>query len=205
MAFRTRRVDPGDVERWRNFKASLQQTIKSWKVWFRSILLDGEQTKYFRLIAKAALSGIYSVQVPLFVHLPFHTGVFIYVTQGGDLGAIASSLFPALDTLKGRLERIRESASTENLNVDLTPIEFGLAQNNRQCFTFFRRCVEFGEMVATSPTDLINHLAFSRVKASTDILEGAMALGTEAPDVSVENDPPSQCTSSIQINVGLGH
>jgi len=36
-AFRTRRVDPGDVERWRNFKASLQQTIESWKVWFRSI------------------------------------------------------------------------------------------------------------------------------------------------------------------------
>ena len=31
-AFRTRRVDPGDVERWRNFKASLQQTIESWTV-----------------------------------------------------------------------------------------------------------------------------------------------------------------------------
>ena len=43
-AFRTRRVDPGDIERWRNFTASLQPTIKSWKVWFRFIPLDGEHT-----------------------------------------------------------------------------------------------------------------------------------------------------------------
>ncbi len=73
-AFRTRRVDPGDVERWRNFKASLQQTIESWKVWFRSVPLDGEQTNSFRPINKVAVSGIYSMitdQVPLFVHCPF--------------------------------------------------------------------------------------------------------------------------------------
>jgi hypothetical protein len=31
-ASRTRRVDPGDVERWRNFKESLEQTIEFWKV-----------------------------------------------------------------------------------------------------------------------------------------------------------------------------
>ena len=41
-AFRTRRVDPDDIERWRNFKASLEQTIESWKVWFRSIPLLGK-------------------------------------------------------------------------------------------------------------------------------------------------------------------
>ena len=32
-ALRTRRVDPGDVERWRDYKTKLQQTIESWKVW----------------------------------------------------------------------------------------------------------------------------------------------------------------------------
>jgi len=32
-------VDPGDVERWRCFKASLEQTIESWKVWPHPSLL----------------------------------------------------------------------------------------------------------------------------------------------------------------------
>ena len=88
--------------------------------------------------------------------------------------------------------------------MDLTPIlqaEFGLAQNNNLCFTFFRRCVKFGEMVTTSPADLIDNLAFSRIKASTGLLEGAKALGTEAPDMSVENGAPSQGLSSVQVNV----
>ncbi|KAI0268943.1 hypothetical protein BGY98DRAFT_324283 [Russula aff. rugulosa BPL654] len=67
-AFRTRRVDPGDVERWRNFKASLEQTVESRKVWFLSIALDEEQTSSFRLINTVAVSGIYfmiTVQVAL--------------------------------------------------------------------------------------------------------------------------------------------
>jgi hypothetical protein len=206
-AFRTRRVDPGDVERWRNFKASLEQTVESRKVWFLSIALDEEQTSSFRLINKVAVSGIYfmiTVQVALFVHSPFHISIVIHFTQGGDLRAIASSLFPALNTLKGCLRRIHESASVECSNMSLVPIlraELGLAQNNKLCFTFFRRCVEFGEMVAGSSAALINHLAFSRVRASTGLLEGAMALETEAPDVSAENGAPSQGPSSVQANV----
>ena len=31
-ALEMRYVDPGDVERWRGFRASLEQTIESWKV-----------------------------------------------------------------------------------------------------------------------------------------------------------------------------
>jgi hypothetical protein len=88
--------------------------------------------------------------------------------------------------------------------MSLVPIlraELGLAQNDNKCFTFFRRCVEFGEMVAASSAPLINHLAFSRVRASTGLLEGAMALETEAPDVSAENGAPSQGPSSVQANV----
>jgi hypothetical protein len=208
-AFRTRRVDPGDVERWRNFKAGLEQAIESWKVWFRSIPLDGEQTNSFRLINKVTIFGIYStitIQVPPFVRLPFNIAVVIYLRQGGDLGAIASSLFPAMNTLKGWLQRIHESASVECSNMSLAPIlraELGLAQNNKQCFRFFRRCVEFGEMVAGSANALISHLAFSRVRAPNGLLEGAMALGTEAPDISVENDAPSQGPSSVILDVWL--
>ena len=85
--------------------------------------------------------------------------------------------------------------------MSLAPIfraELALAQNKKQCFTFFRRCVEFGEMVAGSSTALINHLAFSRVRASTCLLEGAMALGTEASDGLVENDIPSQGPFTIK-------
>ena len=206
-AFRTRRVDPGDVERWRNFKASLEQTIEFWKVWFRSIALDGEQTNFFRLINKVAVSGIYSmirVQVPPFVHFPIQIAVVIHVTQGADLGAIASSLFPTLNSLKGCLQRIHESASVECSNMSLVPIlraELGLAQNSELCFAFFRRCVEFGEVVSGSSAALINHLAFSRVRASSGLLERAMALETEASDVSTENDTPFQGPSPVQANV----
>jgi hypothetical protein len=142
-----------------------------------------------------------AIQVPLFVHLPFHIAVVIYLTQGGDLGAIASSLFPALNSLKGSLRRIHESASVESSNMSLVPIlraELGLAENNKLCFRFFRRCVEFGEMVAGSSAALINHLAFSRVRASNDLLEGAVALETEALDDSVENDARSQGLSSFK-------
>ena len=145
-----------------------------------------------------------TVQAPPFVRFPFHITSDIYLTQGADVGAIASSLFPALNTLKGRLERIQESASVECSNMSLVPIlqaKYELARNNKLCFTFFRRCVEFGEMVAGSSAALINHLAFSRVRASTCVLEGAMSLGREAPGVSVKNDPSSQGPSSIQFNV----
>jgi hypothetical protein len=31
-ALETRRVDPDDANRWRDFKASLEKTVKSWKV-----------------------------------------------------------------------------------------------------------------------------------------------------------------------------
>ncbi len=32
-ALQTRRVDPSEAERWRDFKTELQQTIESWEVW----------------------------------------------------------------------------------------------------------------------------------------------------------------------------
>ena len=33
-ALNMRRVDPTDLERWKNFHVNLKQTIESWKVWF---------------------------------------------------------------------------------------------------------------------------------------------------------------------------
>jgi hypothetical protein len=43
-ALETRRVDPDDAKRWRDFKASLEQTVKSWKVWPHAFAICGEQT-----------------------------------------------------------------------------------------------------------------------------------------------------------------
>lgn len=106
------RVDPRDVERWEESNASLQQTIESWKVWFFSISPGREQTKSFRLINNAAVSGTYSmitVQVPLFVHSTSSLRSVIYLTQGANLGAIASSLFPALSSNGGCGESMKVS------------------------------------------------------------------------------------------------
>jgi hypothetical protein len=146
----------------------------------------------FRMITKLKVShaGIYSmitlqVQVPLFVHFPFHIAVVIYLAQGGDLVAMASSLFSALNTLKGSLRRIHESAPVERPNMSLVPIIHALAQNNNLCVEFFRRCVKFGEMVA----------------ASTGLLERAMDLKTTVPDDSVENEALSEGLSSIQADI----
>ncbi len=72
-----------------------------------------------------------------------------------------------------------------------------LVQNNNPCFTFFRHCIEFGEMVTATPAALIGSTAFSRVKYSKGLLERAMALGTEAPDVLAENDALSRGLSSL--------
>jgi hypothetical protein len=56
-ALKTLRIDPDDVERWRGFKESLNQTIESWKVWSLAFPLYGEQTGYFRLTNTAVVSG----------------------------------------------------------------------------------------------------------------------------------------------------
>ncbi len=128
---------------------------------------------------------------------------FLFVTyfaQGADLVSIASSLFPALNTVRRWLQRIRDSVSVEYSNMSLAPIlraELGLAQNSNLCFTFFRHCVEFGEMVTATSAALIGSTAFSRVKDSNGLLERAMALGTEAPDVSAQNDALFRGLSSL--------
>jgi hypothetical protein len=42
-ALKTRRVDPDDVKRWRGFKASLEQTIESWKVCIHAFVSAGSR------------------------------------------------------------------------------------------------------------------------------------------------------------------
>lgn len=130
--------------------------------------------------------------------LAFPLRSVIYFAQGADLGTIASTVSPALSTLKGWLQRIHESASVANMS--LAPIlqaEFGLAQNSNLCFNFFRRCVEFGEMVIASSAALVDYPAFPRVRASSVLLGHAMVAIGETSGVSAGDNAVSQGLSFI--------
>ncbi|KAI9450415.1 hypothetical protein F5148DRAFT_1290819 [Russula earlei] len=159
-ALETRRVDPNDVERWRGFKASLEQTIESWKT--------GD--------AGSRIRGTPGNSLP--------------DSSGADLGMIASSLSPALGKLEETLQRVQESASVEFSPMSVSPVlqaKVGLRQNSGLCLTFLRHCVDFGEIITTLfVTPIINPI-LSCIRASTGLQERVMALRTEAADISAEN------------------
>ncbi|KAI9434744.1 hypothetical protein F5148DRAFT_1006085 [Russula earlei] len=159
-ALETRRVDPNDVERWRGFKASLEQTIESWKT--------GD--------AGSRIRGTPGNGLP--------------DSSGADLGMIASSLALALGRLEETLQRVQESASVEFSPMSLSPVlqaKVGFRQNSGLCLTFLRGCVDFGEVITTLSVAPIINPILSRVRASTGLQERVIALRTEATDISVEN------------------
>ena len=60
-------------------------------------------------------------------------------------------------------------------------------ENNEACLTFFRGCIDFAETIAVSSADFMAYPMFSRVRASKDLQERVVALGTEAAGVSTES------------------
>ena len=66
-------------------------------------------------------------------------------------------------------------------------VSLGLTQNNEMCLAFFRRCVDFGDVIAASSVTSMAHPTFSRARASDDLQERMMALGTEAANIPAEN------------------
>jgi len=69
-------------------------------------------------------------------------------------------------------------------------VKLGLTQNSESCHSFFRRCIDFGEIIAALSTASIAYPypTFSRLTASRDLQERIMTLTTEAVDLSAEND-----------------
>lgn len=125
----------------------------------------------------------------------------INITQGVDLGAILSTLSPALSTLEKALHNVRESASVESSHTRIAlilQVNLGFTQNSEMCLAFFRRCVDFGEVIAASSVTFVAHPSFSRARASNDLQERVMALGTEAADVPAENATQSQSMSPLK-------
>jgi len=66
------------------------------------------------------------------------------------------------------------------------------------CLDFFRRCLDFEEVIAAFSITFVTHPSFSRVRASNDLQERVMALGTDAADVPPENVTPSQGMSPLK-------
>jgi len=178
-ALETRCVDPDDAKRWRDCKASLEQTTKSWKT-----IRQGSSTWSI-----PQLSG----------------------SSGPDLGAIASALSPALATFEKTLQRVRASAS-----IAFSPKNFALTlrvgcrptQYKDPCLAFFRDCIKFAETIAASSATFMAQPMFSRVRASDDLQERVVALGTEATGVSTESAtqfPGSLSFKCLALQQGTTH
>lgn len=194
-ALNTRRLDLDDVERWRGFKANLEKNIESWKVMVPRFGSMQRAHQIFQTTGNKQGISIWSIShkhspgssVRLFA-LP-HCVMLLSLAQAADLGAIASSLSPALSMLKEALHRVQESASVESSPTGLALVlrtNLGLTENNELCLGFFRRCVDFGDMTVAFSDAIIAYPAFSRVRGSNDLQERVMALQTEAARVPAE-------------------
>ncbi|KAI0299179.1 hypothetical protein BC826DRAFT_1173855 [Russula brevipes] len=191
-ALETRRVDPDDAKRWRDFKQALSKPLPN----------------------KAAVSGAHlNYQVLRSSIRPPALRSVIDPSQGPNLGAIASVLSPALATLEKTLQRVRASAS-----IAFSPKNFALAlrvgcgstQNKEPCLTFFRRCISFAETIAASSAAFMTHPTFFHVRTSNNLQERVTALRTEAVDVSAESAtlfqvPVLQRGTTHELNTLLEH
>jgi len=158
-ALETRRVDP-EVERWRGFKTSIEETMESWK----------NKNK----------NG----------HMPNTSYDNLLDSSRADLGTMASLLSPSLGKLEETIQRLRDSASVASSLISLGPVlqvKLGLTQNSELCLSFFRRCVDFGEIIVALSTASIAYPSFSPLRASTDLQERVMTLITKAVNLSSEN------------------
>ena len=82
-ALKKGRIEPGDLERWKNFHSSLKQTIKFWKVCVFSSTMHFqiEQNIVFRIGHQTAMPKPYTATIHpllLFVHPPFCFGSSLY-------------------------------------------------------------------------------------------------------------------------------
>jgi len=106
-----------------------------------------------------------------------------------------------LGTLGKALNKVRESASVESSHIGVAlilQVSLGLTQNSEMYLAFFRRCVNFGEVIAASSITFVARPSFSRARASNDLQERVMALGIEAADVPTENAAQSQGMSPLR-------
>ncbi len=121
--------------------------------------------------------------------------------QGADIGAIASSLSPAMGSLQERLKRIRSSASLERNSYSGLPLilqaSLAFSRNRELWLCFLRRCVDYGEVMTCTP--LVACPTSTRVGALHDLRDRAMRPRFETTSVSAESGALTQGLFSYQL------
>lgn len=160
-ALERRRVDPSDVERWKNFHASLKETIDSWK----SRPPSGSSETICRNDPRAS--------------------------TGANIGEIASSLSSAMGSLEEALKLIHSSASLEYTSYSglslVLRVQFAFTRNSDLCLAFLRRCVDYQDFLAALYNSPNTWHAPCRVVAPHDLCGRAMRPAFETTSGSTEN------------------
>ena len=198
-----RRVDPSDVERWKNFHASLKETIASWKVLPPVLSLCASDFSKC-LLQNRSPSGSSqdtrcsdpppSTVCPFFLLLR-HPYIRFGFFQRANIGDIASSLSPAMGSLEDTLKLIRSSASLEYSSYSeqrqglslLLRVEIAFTRNSSLCLAFLRRCADYQDLVAALCDPPITWCTSSRVGTSYSLCERAMRPPFETTGNSAEN------------------
>ncbi|KAI0257932.1 hypothetical protein BC834DRAFT_661220 [Gloeopeniophorella convolvens] len=160
-ALKNCQVDQEDIGRWNGFRTSLDQTIASWK--------------------SASSGGDDSWSPPL---------KRSRASTASDVGAIATSLAPAVGAMRNALESVRMSTSAAFVKSAqqslILQTQFKFATNAQSCLVFLQRCAAYGEMMVLSCTTSIAPFASPRATASQDLCERIAQLQSGAPATPTE-------------------
>ncbi|KAI0298314.1 hypothetical protein BC826DRAFT_123055 [Russula brevipes] len=156
--FKNRRVDPEDIERWKNIKESLTQTIAG----FEKISTDNNVTL--------------RTNIPPSVH---DLGSMV-----SSLSDVAKAAYRALKT--ARLGASAEVFLKPVHYSVMLRAECNLLENRGSCVDFLRECVRYGKTVVMTCVAFIPYSPFSRSRASQDLVDDAARLKTERTEDSSE-------------------
>ena len=104
------------------------------------------------------------------------------MSQGIDLGAIASSLSSTIGSLEDAFERMSSSASLQYSQLGRSSFQrvyVAFAGNSDICLSFLRQCTDYGESVLALRLASIGLPTSSRVGASHDLQERSTGLRSE--------------------------
>ena len=149
------RTDPRDLERWNNFRSSLEQTIESWKVCFLHqyyALPSPLKLPWLEPVTKRWSNPTQQHYCILFYSISVPSSALAQTdrVQEVELGAIALSLSSAIGSLGEALERISSSVSLQYSVSGLSYFQrvyVAFAGHSDLCLSFLQHCADYGEKV----------------------------------------------------------
>ncbi|KAI0298318.1 hypothetical protein BC826DRAFT_1174220 [Russula brevipes] len=157
-AFKDRRVDPKDIDRWKNIKESLTQTIAG----LEKISTDDNVTP--------------RPNIPPSVH---DLG-----SMASSLSGVAKAAYRALKS--ARLGPSAEVFLRPVHYSVMLRAECNLLENRGSFVDFLRECIRYGKTVVMTCVAFVPYSPFSRSRASQDLVGGAARFKTERTKVSSE-------------------